>query len=701
MTIYEYLKRTNEYSEDLQKVIERTSDKLMKESTSHQRPGMLLGKIQSGKTRAFIGVIGRSFDQGMDVAIIFTKASNALAKQTYERLSKEYAHLIERDQVRVFDIMRMPPNLRNYDLSKKLIFIVKKETKNMDRIQEAMFTTYPSLSERNVLFVDDEADLASVSYERDERKNVTDVRVISLKIDQLRKKCPVSAYLQVTATPYSLYLQPDERKIHDHKVFAPVRPAFTELVPTFKQYVGGETFFESEHADRYFQEIQEAELTTLKKQDLRRVKKETLLTSRNVAGLRQAFLHFLVGATIRRIQQKNKGEKPQKYAFMMHTERGKAAHVWQATIVQHIENQLHKLIDEEPRKWQELVQASFENVKETLIGDIPSLQTVITDVQKALQDEYVLTSVVNSEQDVSLLLDHTGQLRLSSPMNIFIGGQILDRGVTINQLIGFYYGRNPNRYQQDTVLQHSRLYGARDPEDVSVTRFYTSRNIYEMMKRVHEFDQALRVSIESGGDDQQVIFIQKDDENKIIPCSPNKLLLSDLNVIKPHKRFLPVGFQTGYKTHLKKSIDWLDQQLVHVQQPERLPINIVEKLIDEIGHTIHMQPGFSWDPDEQKALLRHMSTGHVWVIVRKNRNIRRFDSEGNVEDAPDTPSGHNSELGTAKRLAQTEPAIILLRQNGEKQHGWMGTPFWWPIIVAPLNSQTAVFAKKTKESERP
>ena len=32
---------------------------------------MLLGKIQSGKTRAFLGIIARCFDRGFNVAIIF------------------------------------------------------------------------------------------------------------------------------------------------------------------------------------------------------------------------------------------------------------------------------------------------------------------------------------------------------------------------------------------------------------------------------------------------------------------------------------------------------------------------------------------------------------------------------------------------------------------------------------------------------
>ena len=37
--------------------------------TSSDRPGILLGKIQSGKTRAFLGVIAEAFDNGYDIAV--------------------------------------------------------------------------------------------------------------------------------------------------------------------------------------------------------------------------------------------------------------------------------------------------------------------------------------------------------------------------------------------------------------------------------------------------------------------------------------------------------------------------------------------------------------------------------------------------------------------------------------------------------
>ena len=98
------------------------------------------------------------------------------------------------------------------------------------------------------------------------------------------------------------------------------------------------------------------------------------------------------------------------------------------------------------------------------------------------------------------------------------------------------------------------MYGARPIEDLAVTRFYTTAQIYQVMKNIHEFDSALRAEFESGGQDAGVVFIRKDEKSQIIPCSPNKIVLSSITTLRPHKRMLPVGFQTGYKTHIYKKI---------------------------------------------------------------------------------------------------------------------------------------------------
>ena len=92
-----------------------------------------------------------------------------------------------------------------------------------------------------------------------------------------------------------------------------------------------------------------------------------------------------------------------------------------------------------------------------------------------------------------------------------MGGNILDRGITIPNLISFYYGRNPKTMQADTVLQHSRMYGNRERRDLAVTRFYTSRAVYDRLYTINTLEGSpLRNAFETGAHDAGVVFIQSD-----------------------------------------------------------------------------------------------------------------------------------------------------------------------------------------------
>ncbi len=67
--------RERPYPADLLQCCDRTVDQLLTQQTQSNRPGMLLGRIQSGKTKAFLSVVGIAFDNGFDVAVIFTKGN--------------------------------------------------------------------------------------------------------------------------------------------------------------------------------------------------------------------------------------------------------------------------------------------------------------------------------------------------------------------------------------------------------------------------------------------------------------------------------------------------------------------------------------------------------------------------------------------------------------------------------------------------
>lgn len=74
-SIYDEMKKNREDNQSLQKCVEESVDSLMEQDIPEgglAKPICLLGKIQSGKTRAFVGVIARAFDRGMNTVVVLT-----------------------------------------------------------------------------------------------------------------------------------------------------------------------------------------------------------------------------------------------------------------------------------------------------------------------------------------------------------------------------------------------------------------------------------------------------------------------------------------------------------------------------------------------------------------------------------------------------------------------------------------------------
>lgn len=716
--MYNEFIESKDYSTELQECIENTVDNLTNNRTNFNNPGMLLGKIQSGKTRTFIGIIALAFDRGFGICVIFTKGTKALAEQTLKRLDNEFFQFIEDDEVKVFDIMSLP-SLTPYIKQQKLIFIVKKETNNLDHLVN-LFVNNSDLSQKRVLFIDDEADFASVGFKRD--RNAQDgitMNVLSQKINSIRHGFENNySFLQVTATPYSLYLQPDGKIELNSDVFEPIKPAFTSLVPIHDAYIGGKQYFEDSQESespysKLYIRVPDNEIEVLNKRDQRYL--NNVITTPNLSVFRTSIINFLVGGAIRIIQNEINGRR-YKCSFIIHTSTTRDRHQWQIELVESLINKLTKLANEQSQDLKNLIELSYNDLAESieLNNDTPpSKESVELKVFEALRDGYLGVTKINSENQIAALLDRNGQLRLDNPFNVFVGGQILDRGITIDNLIGFFYGRNPNTFQQDTVLQHSRMYGARGSKDMAVTRLYTSNRIYNALLSMHEFDSALRDAFENGihnGDDS-VVFVERDAQGVIRPCAPNKILITSTHAIRPHSRFLPVGIQTRARTHIQNTVAEIDRILYDVSggdfsQPFLLNINVAYQLIDLISSTFefedrHDNKGLDWDYITFKAILRRLQTnittqdlqGKIYCYVQTNRNISRKKNNGlTFSDAPDDG---NTDRRIARNVANVTACIILLKQNGLKDNGWRDSEFWWPILMTPQNSRPAVFASET------
>jgi hypothetical protein len=695
--------------------MEQTVESLLDKETNMDRPGMLLGKIQGGKTRAFIGVIALAFDNDYDMAIILTKGTKALARQTYQRLNNDFADFIESDKIQLFDILKLPENLPKYVLRQKLVMIVKKETNNLARTIKALVNTYPDLCNKKILIIDDEADYASIGFKTNRADGITELRKIASQIDILRKEVQKSDFLQVTATPYSLYLQPEEHQLPqgpEKFVFRPIRPAFTILLPDYHGYIGGDFYFlDSQDANSIagyvYHGISDDELCALEKQDGRSFKLDEVLTHKKISALRKGILNFIIGSCIRRIQQKTRSEIVQKYSFVIHTESRKQSHDWQQKLVEKLKELLVYTAEHNTAALSPLITEAYSDLSRSIdvTDSPPPYDEVFREVLQALTEDYLMIIKVNSENEAENLLDANGELKLRAPLNIFIGGQILDRGITIKNLIGFYYGRTPLKFQQDTVLQHSRMFGNRSKADLTVTRFYTSFKLYSTMERINEFDDALRQAFEKAAH-REVVFIRSDATNKIVPCNPNKILISRITTLKPGSRILPVGFQTGYKTKIEPIIKQLDELILSAlskeseNKPFLVDLSFVESVIDLINSTLELETGSGWDVKAFKAGMAFLSINtenislrnKIWCIVRRNRDTSRFKSGG--VDYSNAPDSGRDELPMARDVAQDIPALILLNEIGSKDKGWMGSPFWWPVLVPPRNTRPVIYAEE-------
>jgi hypothetical protein len=693
---YSRLRDVRKDDDELAACIDRVVKQLEDTATTGDRPGMLLGKIQSGKTRAFVGVTALAFDRDFDIAVVFTKGTKTLSAQTVARLTSDLREFIDDDEVLVFDIMQPPGKLTKGEQRRKLVIVAKKQAQNLERMISFFDNDYPDLKGRRVLIVDDEADLASIRFVRKKEQPDIEQGKIAEKMDALRRLVGEVAYLQVTATPYSLYLQPEsyESGGEEGYVFKPKKPAFTELLPIHSGYVGGDDYFlapvENDPRSFLFVEVGLHEQDALRRPDQRRIRQENVLESQNTAGLVRAIMTFVLAVCLRRWQQAEIGERARKYAMVIHNDTQKAAHAWQDQVIQWIFDAATNAARHESEKLRPIFDAAYADLSTSVAADrgrSPDSDQAFEMFVEALEGGDVVRETVNSDNAVMALLDQRAELKLRTPFNIFVGGNILDRGITIPNLIAFYYGRNPKTMQADTVLQHSRMYGNRDRRDLAVTRFYTSRVVYDRLYTINEFENALRSAFESGKHEQGVVFIQADSASRVRPCAPNKVLLSNVIAVKPSGLYLPTGFQTRPAREMAAAEKELNafipasahdkQKFFEIGRSDALHIiAIVEKTLDFSDNE------FEWDA--MRGLLGYYSDvrdggdGNVLLLAETGRKLSR-DKYGDKSGLSILGGGAIRHL--VLDPLRSKPALILLQQEGTK-----GVGLVWPsVLVANLS----------------
>lgn len=770
--IYDKLVAENKFgvSDEKAACIQETVDELMSDVPNATDPGLLLGKIQCGKTDTFETIIGLAFDRGIDIAIVLTKGTKALVSQTITRMQDDYRFFKENDElddnptIIIEDIMNNRKGFNKARInSAKTVIVAKKEATNLKHLIN-IFNKDKWMCDKKVLIVDDEADFASRNYRTtrqtiatDEdgspkkQKTVYSMAKISEQIDELRNLPVFCRYLQVTATPYSLFLQPDGCIDIVGGKAMPFRPRFTKLVPVHNNYIGGQQYFvDSKNPNSMFHHLYHSVsqkcIDVLGKKDARYL--TSGIASGNILGLTQALLSYFIASAIRSIQSRREGGK-YKSSAVFHVNIDKDNHEWQNELIETMLKQLNAYFTADvpdDLRLDAMIREIYNDMKvsnrkartsgkinpdgsvQLITATVPDLSLIKSEIRRFFVEGDINLKVVNSDNDMESLLNReNGQLRLESTINIFIGGSILDRGITIGNMLCFFYGRDPKKFQQDTVLQHARFYGSRPLEDMAVTRLFTTSNIYNALVRMNELDDQLRERFLNGLDkeDPRVTFVGYDKDIK--PCAPSKIKPSKAMAITGQKIFVPKGMWTGSKKEISGTVKEIDDLITSTpgfdQRDENgffeMTADRAIKILRKIQSTYryddkHDNKSQASDMNELISALHYCAEKagrKVMALYRTDRNMKRIRENGGWVE---TPADGRTDLAPSRAMAIEKPVIMFFKENGKKEMeptgefeadgtavmknvGWNNTPFFWPEFLTQKSVDPVLFATDQKQ----
>lgn len=811
-SIYDEMKRKRGDNEVLQKCVTDSVDALLeqeKQKGTMAKPICLLGKIQSGKTRAFVGAMAMAFDRGINTIIVLTKNSTILGKQTTQRIANEFHALESGKSISVEYITEIDENiiLGEAQLRQKRVIVGIKHYKNVEKINEYIIKRNPAISQQNVLIIDDEADVSAVGYRRvvekipfdklkkeeqeeiisgldgedapmSVRKERKELLLVADQINTMRQGVPNHRYFQVTATPASIFLQPEHIVIEefndDYSIEntpkAPLLSDKTILLPIHDKYIGGEFFFgQSSDPDSMAQysysKVSKQELEFLGKRDQRHI--NNIFKSENFPALTEFVDNILLAVAsytacivvandnysrlfkedpirvLNAIKTKLNG-----FSAMVHTSTQKKIHDYQTDLVEQyvdackyaIKANSDNMKDYLEKKVKHYFKHSilpcfvlFKNTDEYGDSMIKNLDRIDVDFifecySQVLKSEHVRVFKINSDAQIEARIDAgSGELRREVLANIYIGGQSLDRGITIQRLLGFFYGREPRVAQLDTTLQHARLYGARPQEDLVFTRLYCSDAVYNRLSEITEIDQVLRQSIINNDGDNRFAAIELGINGQIRPTNPDRIMISDCVNLKSYKRLLPVGFNTRKGNACEQHMEAIDE-LIKIQS-KNIPdvdgeayfidwdtfVRINEYFMEGMIKTAKWDedPGdHHWVMDQLNAFYQIIKKSYfpkddrLILLIKRGRLLKRLKIDGRTQDSPETAQSDTKQMKQIMKKHNV-PGLFLFEQAGEEDikeginYGWNGQRFYWPMLLLPEMKRNIMISldalKKGKE----
>lgn len=377
---------------------------------------VVYGEPQSGKTEFMIALVCKLLDMGRQTIFVVMNDNTELELQNYDRFLKArelnptpqlYSHIEQTDDA-------------DLKTPKQRVIFCRKNASNLKKlIHKCRFMT-------DRVVIDDEADYATPNA----KTNKNDVTAINLNVGLLGDlgESGQGTYIGVTATPARLDL--NNTFLNDSKNWV--------FLDSHSNYKGRQFFFP----------VTDKEIDNSNYQ-LVRLPDDT----DDPKLLRHAVFRFLIRVAILNAP---KDSELTAYSMLIHTKGTTNDHVKDHNDVSRI---LKHLADRSSSKFEQYANELLR-IAGKLVGvhhsDCSDTELVVFILQNIGRSQVLTINHQNDGNNVK---------RAGNPESLFtfaIGGNIVSRGLTFENLLTFYFSRTVRgRLQQNTYIQRARMFGNR------------------------------------------------------------------------------------------------------------------------------------------------------------------------------------------------------------------------------------------------
>ena len=397
----ERLRLRGRYTHSIEKAVDEAIANLKQDGS---KAFVIYGEPQSGKTEMMIALTAKLLDQGSKIVVLLLNDNVQLLTQNLDRFRRSGLDPAPKNFNEILD-----PSVEIGE-SEWVIFC-KKNSSDLQKLLGKLGDV------EGKIVIDDEADYATPNS----KVNSGEITRINELVGKLLTRR--GTYIGVTATPARLNLNNTFNNDNEKWVDFPPHP----------DYTGADIFFPLEVKSK-------PSFTLNLLPDTGDIPKH----------LRDALLSFFVNVAYLNLQV---NEMEHNYSILIHTSGKKADHT---DDYQQVVKTFNVLKNDRDRDFEKYLKQVWTIAQKRYPGHEDDVTRY---VRENINRNTIV--VINSERDKKLV-DYTSATSPSTLFTVAIGGNIVSRGVTFDNLLSMFFTRDvKHRIQQDTYIQRARMFGSR------------------------------------------------------------------------------------------------------------------------------------------------------------------------------------------------------------------------------------------------